>query len=1005
MALLASFIGVDKYVDMGIRDLNGARRDATALWALFSDTIPGIAADLIVDKEATVNRVRQALDTTLGAAGPDDTVVISFAGHGTHDQRLVLHDSSIHNLAGTTIPIEEVAEKFKKSSARAILFILDCCFSGGAPARVLESSPIPRNPGSPLTDLAGEGRILLAASNINEPAYEHPSKRHGLLTYAIMEVLQAEQGPIDILGALAKVMERVRVEANRIGINQTAVLFGSVKSGITVPTLRPGQNFFREFPEAVGIKISGAVKELGTFGLPTAIIDKWDKQFKGRLNDLQIAAVNDHRILDGKSLLVIAPTSSGKTFIGEMAATKATLEGRKSVFLFPYRALTSEKYEQFYNLYGEAMGMRVIRCTGDYADQTRPFITGKYDIALLTFEMFLNLAVNEPSSLQQLGLVVVDEAQFIADQTRGINVELLLTYLLAGREKGINPQLIVLSAVIGNINDFDAWLGCSKLVTDKRPVPLIEGVLDRTGVLQYVDIDGVSKTEQLLPQHSIRQRRDKPSAQDVIVPLVQKLLSEKAHEKVIVFRNQRGTAEGAANYLAQDLGLPAALDTLSILPNRDLSTTASRLRACLEGGTAFHNTNLTREEKAIVERAFREPDSKVRILGATTTLAAGINTPASTVIIAEQEFVGDDGRTFTVAEYKNMAGRAGRIGYQEVGKAIILVDTSYEREKMFQKYVLGKLEPLHSSFDPNHIETWIIRLLAQVERVRRDEMTRLLANTYGGYSANRENPKWRDEMFQTLDELMKKMIDLKLAEQELEYVQLTLLGRACGRSSLAFRSAMRLVELLQRIPHEEIVPLRLMALIQALPELDDTYIPIMKNGTKESIRQREAVQRYGEITIRTLQSYVPDHFAYLARCKRAAILWDWVNGKPVETIEESYTTNPYRGKIGYGDIRKVADATRFHLRSAFQIINIMFLGQGLEESTMEILLKQLEIGIPADCVELLSLPIQLERGEYLALYQAGIKTPDTLWGLPQDSLTQILGTERYVQLEQYRPNQ
>lgn len=133
---------------------------------------------------------------------------------------------------------------------------------------------------------------------------------------------------------------------------------------------------------------------------------------------------------------------------------------------------------------------------------------------------------------------------YTLDQTRGINVELLLTYLLAGREKGINPQLIVLSAVIGNINDFDSWLGCSKLITDKRPVPLIEGVLDRTGVLQYIDIDGASKVEQLLPSYSIRQRRDKPSAQDVIVPLVQKLMSENTQEKVIVFRNQRGTAEG-----------------------------------------------------------------------------------------------------------------------------------------------------------------------------------------------------------------------------------------------------------------------------------------------------------------------------------------------------------------------------------------------------------------------------------------------------------------------------
>lgn len=1004
MALLASFIGIDKYADIGIRDLSGARRDATALWALFSDTIPSINADLVVDSQATIIGVRKALDNTLGAAGSDDTVVVSFAGHGTRDHRLVLHDTNRHNLSGTTIPVEEIAEKFKRSSARAILFILDCCFSGGAPARVLEDSPIPRNPGSPLVDLSGEGRILLSASSIDEPAYEHPSKRHGLLTHAIMEVLQAEQGSVDVLDAVSRVMESVRAEANRIGVNQTPVLFGSVKSGVALPCLRPGQNFFREFPEAAGVKISGAINELSAFGLPDTVLNQWSQQFNGRLNDLQTEAVNEYRILGGKSLLVIAPTSSGKTFIGEMAAIKAAMEGRKAIFLFPYRALTSEKYEQFYNLYSDVLGMRIIRCTGDYVDQTRPFIAGKYDIALLTYEMFLNLAVSVPSIFQQLGLVVVDEAQFIADHARGINVELLLTYLLAGREKGINPQLIVLSAVIGNVNNFDAWLGCNKLITDKRPIPLIEGVLDRTGMFQFIDTDGTTKREQLLLGHSILQRRDKPSAQDVIVPLVQKIIAENKHEKVIIFRNQRGTAEGAANYLAEDLGLPSALETLSTLPNHDLSTTSAKLRKCLEGGTAFHNTNLTREEKTIVERVFRDTNSKVRVLGATTTLAAGINTPASTVVIAEQEFVGDDGRTFTVAEYKNMAGRAGRIGFQETGKAIILVDTTYQREQMFQKYVLGKLEPLHSSFDPHHMETWIIRLLAQVERVRRDEVTRLLANTYGGYIANQGNPKWREDMFQTLDQLMKQMIGLKLVEQELEYVQLTLLGRACGRSSLAFRSAMRLVELLQRVPQAEITPLRLMALIQAMPELDDTYIPMLKNGTKELIRQREAAQRYGDSIIRTLQSYVPDNPAYLGRCKRASILWDWVHGHPVETIEERYSTTPYQGKIGYGDIRKVADTTRFHLRSAFQIINIMFLGQGLEENAVESLLKQLEIGLPGDCIELLTLPLQLERGEYLALYHSGIKTSEDLWAFSPDSLKQILSSTRCFQLEQCRPS-
>src|SRR5206468_9752020 len=115
-------------------------------------------------------------------------------------------------------------------------------------------------------------------------------------------------------------------------------------------------------------------------------------------------------------------------------------------------------------------------------------------------------------------------------------------------------------------------------------------------------------------------------------------------------------------------------------------------------GTAFHNTNLIREEREVVERTFRDPAGGIRVLAATTTVAAGINTPASTVILAEQEFIGEDGRPFTVAEYKNMAGRAGRLGFREQGKSIILADTGYEREQLFAKYVKGTTEPLRSSF-------------------------------------------------------------------------------------------------------------------------------------------------------------------------------------------------------------------------------------------------------------------------------------------------------------------
>lgn len=243
----------------------------------------------------------------------------------------------------------------------------------------------------------------------------------------------------------------------------------------------------------------------------------------------------------------------------------------------------NEKYDQFSALYGAKLGMRVIRCSGDYNDDIGAFLKGKYDLALLTYEMFLQIVVGSPSVLNQLGLIVIDEAQFVTDPTRGISVELLLTFILSAREKGVSPQLIALSAVIGDANSFHEWLGSELLFHTERPVPLVEGVIDRNGTYQFVDEAGHEGTMQLLNRWEVQVRRDKPSAQDLLVPLVKKLVD--AGEKVIVFRNARGPAQGCAAYLARDIGLPPATEALQVLPSGDNSSASSALRDCFQGGT------------------------------------------------------------------------------------------------------------------------------------------------------------------------------------------------------------------------------------------------------------------------------------------------------------------------------------------------------------------------------------------------------------------------------------
>ena len=152
-----------------------------------------------------------------------------------------------------------------------------------------------------------------------------------------------------------------------------------------------------------------------------------------------------------------------------------------------------------------------------------------------------------------------------------------------------------------------------------------------------------------------------------------------------------------------------------------------------------------------------------------------------------------------------------------------------------------------------------------------------------------------------------------------------------------------------------------------------------------------------------LQKYCDEIYDYWARCKRAAILADWISGMPVTEIEDNYTATPFQGKIGYGDIRKFADNTRFHLRAAYQIAAVLFVDYGAHGEAIDILIKRLEQGLPAEALPLLELPILMERGDYAALYRNSAKTVTDVWKFSDDQLGEILGAQKANRLKANRP--
>ena len=349
--------------------------------------------------------------------------------------------------------------------------------------------------------------------------------------------------------------------------------------------------------------------------------------------------------------------------IGELAALLGAMERKRAFFLLPLKALVNDKYRYFTRTY-EEFGLRILLVTGENSADIPALMRGQYDLCLMTYEVFASLLIGSPHILEQVGTVVIDEVQMIANTSRGANLEFVLTLLRMRRASGVEPQLIALSAVIGNTNGLERWLAARLLRRTERPVPLDEGILLADGRFRYVDASGAEQVTGPIVRRVVR----KGSSQDWIIPLVQKLVSEG--KQVIVFRETKGDARGCALYLAETLGLPPVPDALSALPTTDPSLASADLREALRHGVAFHTADLDRDERVVIEEQFRTAGTALRVIAATTTLAMGVNTPAEAVIIAGLQHPGN--KPYSVADYKNMVGRAGRLGFADHGTSYLL---------------------------------------------------------------------------------------------------------------------------------------------------------------------------------------------------------------------------------------------------------------------------------------------------------------------------------------------
>ncbi len=174
-------------------------------------------------------------------------------------------------------------------------------------------------------------------------------------------------------------------------------------------------------------------------------------------------------LLAEKSLLVCAPTASGKTLVATMGIVKALEENSKAIYLVPLKALANEKFKEYQQLLHNTK-YKVIQSTGEIDSESGYLVN--YNLLVLTTEKLDSLLRHKVSWINEVKTVIVDEIHLLNDPSRGPTLEIIITLL----KQLIKPQMVGLSATIGNPEQLAEWLE-AELVMDKwRPVELKQGI-------------------------------------------------------------------------------------------------------------------------------------------------------------------------------------------------------------------------------------------------------------------------------------------------------------------------------------------------------------------------------------------------------------------------------------------------------------------------------------------------------------------------------------------------
>lgn len=428
-------------------------------------------------------------------------------------------------------------------------------------------------------------------------------------------------------------------------------------------------------------------------------------KFSFPLDPFQIRAI--YRLERNEIPFVSAPTSSGKTLVGQYAISLALSKRMKAIYTSPIKSLSNQKFRDFSREY-DKVGI----VTGDVV------LNRDASILIMTTEILRSMVYHNDDLLHDVDAVIFDECHFLGDDERGVVWEEIIILL----PEHIN--MVFLSATVPNDKEIATWIAKTKMRKvyverhEKRPVPLVQSIYYEGKIFKLQEPErpfnrGLFKTiktkeQQLLQRLKPDERKKKRDMaqtptfwhdlssvlqKEKLLPTIVFAFAQKRCEVLAVFvKSQNFLTETQSRYVNQFFD-----QSISCLKpkNRQLAQVIF-LKELLLCGIGVHHAGLIPILKEIVEILLSE--GYVQILFSTSTVQLGLNVPVRSCVFSKLEkFNGKETVPLTPTEYIQMSGRAGRRGKDVEGISIVVSGLKLPPEEYLIK-VQGKAEHLESNF-------------------------------------------------------------------------------------------------------------------------------------------------------------------------------------------------------------------------------------------------------------------------------------------------------------------